>query len=112
MRVTSSRKDLCSSVLQPPDLSYRHDLFSCGDAASGRELSALQSPALEPPVNYLRNKTDIATDQSSISAVLSWREATAETRKRKKKGREGGKCNFGGSRKTVLTALFAEAKQQ
>lgn len=67
--------------------------------------------ALASLVNYLRNKTDIATDRSSISAVLGWREATADGKK-EQEARKREKCNFGGCRMTILTALFAQTKQQ
>lgn len=67
--------------------------------------------ALASPVNYLRNKTDIAIDQSSISAVLGWREATADGKKGHE-ARKREKYSFGGRRMKILTALFAQAEQQ
>lgn len=67
--------------------------------------------ALASPVNYLRNKTDIAMDWSSISAALGWREATADGKKGQE-ARKREKCNFGGHSMKILTALFAQAKQQ
>lgn len=69
------------------------------------------SCTLASPVNYLRNKVDTATDQSSISAVLGWTEATADGKKGQE-ARKGEKCNFGGHDMKILTALFAQAKQQ
>lgn len=69
------------------------------------------SCALASPVNYLRDKTDTATDRRSISAVLGWREATADGKKGQE-ARKREKCHFGGHGMKILTALFARAKQQ
>jgi len=67
--------------------------------------------ALASLVNDLRNKTNIATDWSNISAVLGWKEAAADDKKGKE-ARKREKCNFGGRSMKILTALFAQAKQQ